>query len=71
VGVHKNITADTFPKQSDLVNKRVLVFFHYDTRRSVRGTVVRDDREPPFETIIRLDDGRVVRTAECQYALER
>ena len=32
------------------------------------GTVIRDDREEPFETLIRLDDGRVLRGVECQYS---
>lgn len=27
-----------------------------------------DDREEPFETLIKLDDGRVVRGTECQYS---
>jgi hypothetical protein len=32
------------------------------------GTIVRDDNEPPWRTIIRLDDGRVVLASECQYS---
>lgn len=32
------------------------------------GYIVRDDREEPFETIIKLDNGRYVRGAECQYS---
>ena len=42
--------------------------FHYDTSVEIPGTVIRDDREEPFETLIKLDDGRVIRGVECQYS---
>ena len=32
------------------------------------GTIVRDDLEEPFETIIKLDNGRYLRAVECQYS---
>lgn len=32
------------------------------------GTVIRDDREEPYETLIQLDDGRTMRGVECQYS---
>lgn len=41
----------------------------YDTSRYIGGTIIRDDREEPFETLIRLDDGRVIRGTECQYSM--
>jgi hypothetical protein len=68
MGCHKNITATTFPRQSDRLNARVQVCFHYDTSMLVDGTVVRDDTEDPCELIIKLDDGRYLRASECQYS---
>lgn len=58
-----------FPAQSGMVNRRVKVCFHYDTSHFVNGTLIRDDREEPFETLIKLDDGRVIRGVECQFSL--
>ncbi len=60
-----------FPKQGKSVGKRVEVCFHFDTSKTIKGTIVRDDREDPGETIIKLDDGRVVRADECQYSIVR
>jgi hypothetical protein len=69
MGVDYGITATTFPKQGDYLGKRTRVLFHYRAPE-LRGTIVRDDREQPFRTIIRLDDGRYVLADECQYAPE-
>jgi hypothetical protein len=44
------------------------VAFHYDFAHMQRGTVVRNDVEPPHRMIIRLDDGRYVLPDECQYS---
>lgn len=68
MGCVKTITATTFPEQSSHVNQRVAVCFMYDTSQSILGTIVRDDLEEPFETIIQLDDGRIVLATECQYS---
>lgn len=68
MGVHNNITADTFPKQGSFKGRRCEVCFHYDTSKKLPGTIVRDDVEAPGETIIQLDDGRFVRGAECHYS---
>ena len=65
----KNITLDTFPKQGKLLNARVTVFFHYNTSKTIGGQIVRDDAEDPFVAIIKLDNGRYVRTVECQFSL--
>lgn len=67
MGLVQNITADTFPRQGSFAGRRVRVCFHYDTSREVLGTVVRCDAEEPGEMIIKLDDGRYVRSVECQY----
>ena len=67
MGVQKGITAKTFPKQGDLVGKRVQVCFNYDTSEQIGGTVVRDDIEEPFVSIFKLDDGRHILSRECQY----
>jgi hypothetical protein len=55
--------------QGSFLGKRVAVCFNYDTSRQIEGEVVRDDAEEPFETVIRLADGRLVRASECQYRL--
>ena len=69
MGCVKTITAYDFPEQSSHVNQRCRVCFHYDTSKWLNGTVIRDDRDEPYETIIKLDNGRVVRGVECQYSL--
>lgn len=68
MGCVNTITAYRFPKQSEYVNRRCKVCFHYDTTKWINGTVIRDDREEPFETLIQLDDGRTLRGVECQYS---
>jgi len=67
MGCVDTITAARWPAQGSYLGKRVRVCFHYDTARSLTGVIVRDDAESPHETIIALDDGRFVRSAECQY----
>lgn len=74
MGCVKNISFDKFPKQADKnykypqLGKRVKVCYHYDTSRFHLGTIVRDDIEEPYETIIQLDNGRFLRATECQYS---
>lgn len=74
MGCVKNISFDKFPKQSDknsnypCLGKRVKVCYHYDTSKVHFGTIVRDDIEEPYETIIQLDNGRFLRSTECQYS---
>lgn len=68
MGNVENITADKFPQQGTFLHHRVSVCFHYDTSRQIMGTIVRDDREEPFELLIKLDDGRYVLGGECQYS---
>jgi len=67
MGRHKNITANIFPRQGTFLNKKVQVFFHYDTNKTIGGLVVRDDVEEPNLTIIKLSDNRYVLGEECQY----
>jgi hypothetical protein len=69
MGCVKNIDFYKFPKQSEFVNRRCKVTFMHDISRYIPGTIIRDDREEPFETLIRLDDGRVIRGTECQYSM--
>lgn len=74
MGCVKNISFDRFPKQADenykypQLGKRVKVCYHYDTSKFHLGTIVRDDIEEPYETIIQLDNGRFLRATECQYS---
>ena len=69
MGCVDSITAKGGPVQCDTVGRRVSVCFHYDTSQELLGTVVRDDGESPFKTIINLDDGRYVLTTECQWSV--
>lgn len=67
MGCHKNIGADTFPRQGSFLGQRLNVCFNYDTSRQVGGVCVRDDAEEPGRMVIQLDDGRFVLSTECQY----
>ena len=69
MGCVSTITAFKFPNQSEYVNRRCKVCFHYDTSLFIGGTILRDDREEPFETLIVLDDGRLLRGTECQFSI--
>ena len=46
-------------------NEASITVYNWDRR--IAGTVVRDDQAEPHQMIIRLDDGRYVRSCECQY----
>lgn len=70
MGVVKNVGIVAFPKQGGWLGKRTRVCFNYDTDQIIMGTIVRDDYEDPWVTIISLDDGRVVLTTECQHSPE-
>lgn len=67
MGVADNISHDRFPKQGKFLGRMVEVCFNYDTAHQIGGQCVRDDVEPPGLMILRLDDGRVVLSTECQY----
>lgn len=76
MGVVRTITYENYPKQKDCtyrfpelaVGARVEVCYHYDWTKTHLGTIVRDDLEEPYEVIIKLDNGRYLRGAECQYS---
>lgn len=70
MGTVKNVGLDVFPKQSKYLDCRVTVCFNYDLDHVIKGTLVRDDREEPFVGIIALDDGRYIKTSECQYSID-
>ena len=67
MGAVDTITHNRFPKQTLYVGRRVTVYFHHDLDHPFSGTIVRDDVDRPLRTIIRLDNGRVVLTDECQF----
>lgn len=75
MGCVSTINYDNYPKQKDKgykypsIGKRVKVCYHYDTSKKHFGTIVRDDIEEPFETIIKLDNGRYLRGVECQFSI--
>lgn len=68
MGRVSEISYDRFPAQSRWVGKRVVVCYHFNASRTHEGEIVRDDTEAPYQLIIRLDCGRYVRSAECQYS---
>lgn len=68
MGSIANITFNKYPEQYiNNIGKRVAVCYHYDTKHVHFGTLVRDDKEEPYQTIIALDNGRYVLSNECQY----
>ena len=67
MSVVKNVGYRKFPKQGKSLNKRVEVCFNYRFSHTIYGTIVRDDIQKPYVEIIKLDDGRYIRTEECQY----
>jgi hypothetical protein len=67
MGVKKNISATQFPKQGGMLGKHIEVFFDYDTTKIFSAVCIRYDMEYPGEQIFRLDDGRVIRSVECQW----
>lgn len=69
MGVHPNVGVNKFPKQGDWLNKEAKVMFNFDSSTMLKGVIVRDDMEEPFLTLIKLEDGRVIRSTECQYSL--
>lgn len=69
MGCVNNITATTWPKQGTWLGRRVVVCFDYDTSVTFPGKIVREDDEDPHQTIIALEDGRFVRSVECQFSL--
>lgn len=71
MGCVDTIKIDKFPKQGQWLHHKVEVCFHYDTSKTIGGIIVRDDREKPGRTIIKLDDGRYVLATECQYSIVR
>lgn len=62
------IGKDAYPEQFDSVGARVLAAFDYDVANPLPATVLRDDAEEPFRTVLRLDDGRIVMGSECQWS---
>ena len=75
MGIVKNIDATSFPEQyiadDDVfvgIGRKVNVCFNYDKGTIIDGVVIRDDKEYPFVTIIRLSDGRVILATECQFS---
>lgn len=67
MGIAPNVSHDQWPKQGPHLGKIAEVTFDYDFDRTVLGTILRDDAEPPYCTIIYLADGRYVLAGECQY----
>ena len=71
MGIISTITHGKFPKQSEDLGIDVNVCFHYDTKHTLKGKIVRDDVEEPFRTIIQLENGNYVLGSECQWSYMR
>lgn len=71
MGYCSTIGIETFPKQTNNVGKCVDVCFNYDKRYRVSGTIIRDDAVLPYETLIDLEDGRIIRGKECEYSFKK
>ena len=67
MGVKAGISATEYPEQSN-IGRKVLVMFNC-SNPVFHGVVIRDDKTTPYETIFMLDDGRYIRSVECQYSL--
>lgn len=74
MGIEKNIDLKSFPKQYSVeesqmggIGRKVEVCFFYKVKKTIPGVIIRDDKESPFRTLIRLYDGRVILGTECQY----
>lgn len=70
MGVHPNVGLNKFPKQGGWLNKEAKVMFNFDSSTISKGVIVRDDMEEPFVTLIKLEDGRIISSTECQYSLD-
>lgn len=70
MGVAANVGFSQFPRQGNMLGRRVNVCFQYDPTKTIDGVCVRNDMVEPFRTIFRLDDGRYVLASECQYSYD-
>ena len=68
MGAVYTVDLDKHPVQGSYLGREVEVCFHYDTSRTLRGVVVRDDMEHPWVTIIKVED-RFLLGSECHYCL--
>ena len=74
MGIEKKIDINSFPAQyvaeeNEMggIGRKVEVCFYYKAEDTIPGVIIRDDKESPFRTMIRLCDGRVILDTECQY----
>lgn len=64
------IGKDKYPEQqTELLNRVVIVMLQFDSKKPLRGKILRADKEAPNEVIIQLDDNRIVLGNECSYKL--
>lgn len=64
----KHLGVDQYPEQDmSLLNKKVVVMLQFESRKPLRGTVLRADKAAPSETVIQLDDKRIVLGNECSF----
>ena len=66
----KYLGVDTYPDQDNtLLNKKVVVMLSFESKKPLRGTVLRADAKPPNEVVIQLDDNRIVLGSECSFKI--
>lgn len=70
MGICSEIDFEKFPEQGSWLGAKVTVCFHYDTSKTIAGEIIRDDLTAPHRMVIKLDDGRVVLSDECQYQVK-
>lgn len=70
MGEYKYLGVEKYPKQDPLlIDKKVVVMLAFDSKRPLRGRVLRADAELPREVVIKLDDDRIVLGSECSYKI--
>lgn len=72
MGCVNSITHKYFPEQSKDVGKTTDICFHYDTSNTVKGEVIRDDKELPYITMFKITSegplkDKTILSTECQY----
>jgi len=62
-----NVSFDEYPIQANISSRRVAVYYDNDKTKCHYGTIVRADRQAPYETFIALDNGHFIHSAECSF----
>ena len=55
---------------AEQIGRRVLGVIGHDVANAIKGRIVCSDSESLADTMIRLDDGRLIDATKCQYTFE-